>query len=80
MPGFFPIFYFVVPCIIDTVIQGMFFGISTEWLSASVAFILVYVEFQSFNSFIDDLSGLFNRKYMYHYLYHIQKKQLGQLY
>ena len=80
MPGFFPIFYFVVPCIIGTVIQGMFFGISTGWLSVSVAFILVYVEFQSFNSFIDDLSGLFNRKYMYHYLYHIQKKQPGQLY
>lgn len=69
---FFPIYFFIIPCMIGTMIQGFFFGISTIWLCVAIAFIIVYIEIQISISFIDDLSGLYNRKYMNHYLDKLQ--------
>lgn len=77
---FFPIYYFVVPCIIGTIIQGLFFGIAVGWLCVAIAFILIYIEFQISNSFIDDLSGLYNRKYMNHYLNKLQSNKTKHVY
>lgn len=77
---FFPIYYFVVPCMIGTIIQGLFFGIAVGWLCVAIAFILIYIEFQISNSFIDDLSGLYNRKYMNHYLNKLQNDKPKHVY
>lgn len=77
---FFPIYYFVVPCMIGTIIQGLFFGIAVGWLCVAIAFILIYIEFQISNSFIDDLSGLYNRKYMNHYLNKLQNNKTKHVY
>lgn len=77
---FFPIYYFVVPCMIGTIIQGLFFGIAVGWLCVAIAFILIYIEFQISNSFIDDLSGLYNRKYMNHYLDKLQNDKPKRAY
>lgn len=52
---FFPIYYFIIPCMIGTMIQGFFFGVSTIWLCVAIAFIIVYIEIQISISFIDDL-------------------------
>lgn len=77
---FFPIYYFIIPCMIGTMIQGFFFGISTIWLCVAIAFILVYIENQISVSFIDDLSGLYNRKYMNHYLNKLQSDKTKHVY
>lgn len=77
---FFPIYYFIIPCMIGTMIQGFFFGISTIWLCVAIAFILVYIENQISVSFIDDLSGLYNRKYMNHYLNKLQSDKNRHVY
>ena len=77
---FFPIYYFIIPCMIGTMIQGFFFGISTIWLCVAIAFILVYIESQISVSFIDDLSGLYNRKYMNHYLNKLQSNKTKHVY
>ena len=77
---FFPIYYFIIPCMIGTMIQGFFFGISTIWLCVAIAFILVYIEIQISISFIDDLSGLYNRKYMNHYLNKLQSDKTKHVY
>ena len=77
---FFPIYNFVVPCMIGTIIQGLFFGIAVGWLCVAIAFILIYIEFQISNSFIDDLSGLYNRKYMNHYLNKLQNNKTKHVY
>lgn len=77
---FFPIYYFIIPCMIGTMIQGFFFGISTIWLCVAIAFILVYIESQISVSFIDDLSGLYNRKYMNHYLNKLQNAKNKHVY
>ena len=77
---FFPIYYFIIPCMIGTMIQGFFFGISTIWLCVAIAFIIVYIEIQISISFIDDLSGLYNRKYMNHYLDKLQNDKPKRVY
>lgn len=77
---FFPIYYFIIPCMIGTMIQGFFFGVSTIWLCVAIAFILVYIENQISVSFIDDLSGLYNRKYMNHYLNKLQNDKTKHVY
>ena len=65
---------------IGTIIQGLFFGIAVGWLCVAIAFILIYIEFQISNSFIDDLSGLYNRKYMNHYLDKLQNDKPKRVY
>ena len=77
---FFPIYYFIIPCMIGTMIQGFFFGVSTIWLCVAIAFIIVYIEIQISISFIDDLSGLYNRKYMNHYLNKLQNDKTKHIY
>lgn len=77
---FFPIYFFIIPCMIGTMIQGFFFGISTIWLCVAIAFIIVYIEIQISISFIDDLSGLYNRKYMNHYLDKLQNDKPKRVY
>lgn len=77
---FFPIYYFIIPCMIGTMIQGFFFGVSTIWLCVAIAFILVYIENQISVSFIDDLSGLYNRKYMNYYLNKLQSDKNRHVY
>lgn len=77
---FFPIYFFIIPCMIGTMIQGFFFGISTVWLCVAIAFIIVYIEIQISISFIDDLSGLYNRKYMNHYLDKLQNDKPKRVY
>lgn len=77
---FFPIYFFIIPCMIGTMIQGFFFGISTIWLCVAIAFIIVYIEIQISISFIDDLSGLYNRKYMNHYLDKLQNDKPKHVY
>ena len=61
---FFPVFCFVVPCMIGTVLQGCFYGLATGWLSVAMAFVFVNLQMQSYNSYIDEMTGLFNRKYL----------------
>ena len=77
---FFPIYFFIIPCMIGTMIQGFFFGISTIWLCVAIAFIIVYIEIQISISFIDNLSGLYNRKYMNHYLNKLQNDKPKHVY
>lgn len=61
---FFPVHYFVITCIIGTIVQGFSYGITLGWASVAIAFMFVYIQTQSLNSFVDPLSGLYNRRYM----------------
>ena len=77
---FFPAYYFVVPCMLGTIIQGMFYGITIGWTSVAVAFLFVYIQTQSQNSFVDTLSGLYNRRYMDYILSRFKKNPNPQVY
>ncbi len=50
------------------------------WLCVAIAFIIVYIEIQISISFIHDLSGLYNRKYMNHYLDKLQNHKPKHVY
>lgn len=55
---------FVVPCMIGTVIQGLFYGITLGWTSVAIAFVHVYQQTQFLNFYTDSLSMLYNRRYL----------------
>ena len=61
---FFPILNFVIPCFIGTVLQLLFYGISTSFVSISIALIFVQMQLYAENAYLDELSGLLNRRYL----------------
>lgn len=67
-PFFFPIYCFIVPCMVGSIIQILFYGISLGWLSTAMATVFVYLELQIADYYVDSLSGLFNRRYINYYL------------
>lgn len=67
-PFFFPIYCFVIPSMIGTFLQFLFYGLSIGWIATSIACVFVYLELQTANYYADALSGLFNRPYMNYYL------------
>lgn len=68
MPFFFPVYCFVVPCMVGVVIQGAFYGLAVGWLTTAMAAVFVYLELQTKNFYLDGISGLFNRQYMNYHL------------
>lgn len=60
---FFPVYYFVIPSLLGTLAQGLFYGISTGWMLTSIALLFVQLHIANQNAYEDDLSGLYNRKY-----------------
>lgn len=60
---FFPVHYFILPCVAGTVVQGLYYGLSAGWFGVSLAFLFIQVQLQNMNAYIDELSGLYNRKY-----------------
>lgn len=63
---YFPIHYFVIPAVVGTIVQGLCYGLAAGWFSASLALVFMRIQLMNQNTFVDDLSGLYNRKY-YHY-------------
>lgn len=76
----FPVYLFVIPCIAGTIIQGLCYGIAVGWLSVAVAAVFIHIQLQNFNSFVDETSGLFNRKYLNYYLKKMQKAKTTDIY
>ncbi len=60
---FFPVHYFVLPSLLGTIAQGLFYGLSIGWLCTSVALLFVQLHLANQNAYEDELSGLYNRKY-----------------
>ena len=56
--------FFLVPCMTGIAIQWAFYGIAVGWLALSISLLFVYILFQSENSYVDSLTGLYNRKYL----------------
>ena len=65
---FFPVHYFILPCALGTIVQGLRYGISVGWFCTSLAFFFIQMQMQSMSAFLDDLSGLYNRRYYNHFI------------
>lgn len=61
---FFPVLYFVAPCLAGVIAQFCFYGITTSWISVATALVFVQMQTYAENLYKDELSGLFNRRYL----------------
>lgn len=67
--GFFvPAIIFMIPIFIFSVIQLFAYGYSLIWLGVAIALVSLYITVQNRVSYIDNLSGLFNRSYIHQYI------------
>ena len=71
----FPAYYFVVPCMVGTLVQGISYGIATGWFSVSIAFVMLQMRRQIFSAYVDELSGLNNRRYYNYFIDMIARSQ-----
>ncbi len=61
---FFPAILFMIPIIIGSLLQFFFYGYAFLWLGVSIGMISLFINVQNEASFVDPLSGLFNRQYL----------------
>lgn len=61
---FFPVLYFVMPCLLGVIIQLFCYGITTAWVSVTLAMTYVQMQLYAENIYVDELSGLYNRRYL----------------
>ena len=73
--NFFPIQYFLLPCMVGVITQFIWYGITTSWISVAIALTFVQMQYDSENLLVDALSGLYNRRYLNGIL---QKKDIIQ--
>lgn len=65
---FFPVMFFVLFCFTGVMLQMLLFGLSLIYICSAIGLLGVYMELQNEKSYIDGLSGLYNRQYMTRYL------------
>lgn len=71
---FFPISVFLVPVIVGAVLQALFFGISLAWPCVAIALVSIHMSQQNELSYIDRLTGLYNRTYLDYALQVMQRR------
>lgn len=59
---------FLVPVIIGTGLQFLFYGLSLAWLSSAIGIVGLFMMQQNEMAFIDPLVGIYNRQYLDHNL------------
>lgn len=60
----FPVLQFIIPFLIGTAVQGVFYGVSTIWPSAGISVCGVLLGLQKEALFYDGLTGMYNRGYL----------------
>lgn len=62
--SYFSVFYFVCICFAGVLIQLVFYGVTSSWLLAAVTLIFIQMQSYAENIYMDELSGLYNRRYL----------------
>jgi diguanylate cyclase (GGDEF)-like protein len=65
---FLPVVFFLLPIFIGSGVQFLCYGLSTVWLSTAVGMTALHNSIQNELSYVDSLSGLFTRQYLYRFL------------
>ncbi len=61
---FFPIYLMIGPIFIGCSLQMIFYGISLIWVSVAVGITSIFMAIQNEYSYLDTLTGLYNRAYL----------------
>lgn len=64
----FPVIYFVTPIVIAVTVQAFFYGISLIYIGISIGLTGIYISTQSESAYIDQLCGVYNRRYYNDYI------------
>ena len=66
--AFFNINLFLLPILAGAGLQFMFYGLSLAWLSAAIGLVGLFMMQQNEMTYIDALTGIYNRQYLNHIL------------
>jgi len=64
----FPAIYFIIPITVAMVVQMFYYGISLCFIGIAIAITGVYMSTQSESTYIDQLCGVYNRRYYNDYM------------
>lgn len=77
---FLPVLIFLAPILLGIMLQMVFYGMSFIWVSVSVGLVSLYINIQNEASWVDSLTGLYNRQYLSRFLLSNPERQpSGQL-
>lgn len=65
---YLPVLLFILPVAIGSLLQFLFYGIATLWLSAAIGLTSLYISLQTENAYLDRLTGVYNRHYFETYV------------
>lgn len=63
--NFFPVGVFLFPVLTGYLAQTLFYGLTTGWVSVAVGLCNTFMSIQKENAYIDRLTGLLNRAYLF---------------
>lgn len=76
---FFPIYLMLGPIVTGCAIQSFFYGISLIWVSLAVGLTAIYMSIQNEFSYLDTLTGLYNRAYLDYQMETMARDNTGNL-
>lgn len=62
--SFFPVLFFVGPCLAGIIIQLFYYGVTTTWITSAIAMTFIQMQSYAENLYTDELSGLYNRRFL----------------
>ncbi len=65
---YLPVLLFILPVAIGSLLQFLFYGIATLWLSAAIGLTSLYISIQTENAYLDRLTGVYNQHYFETYV------------
>jgi diguanylate cyclase (GGDEF)-like protein len=75
---FFPLYLMIGPIVIGCLLQALFYGVSLIWVSMAVGLTAIYMSLQNEFSYLDKLTGLYNRAYLDYLLEGASKDNSGR--
>ena len=70
---YMPALSFLLPIYIGSVVQLFCYGIAVIWVAVAVGLIFLYINLQSEETFLDSVTGLYNRNFLIHYMNQLKK-------
>lgn len=68
-----PMLMYSLPPFIGGILQALYFGTSLVWVCTTISILVIFINIQNSQLFIDHLTGLYNRKQLDYYLQEWQK-------
>lgn len=72
---FMPVLLYVLPVYVGSLLQLVMYGMSSIWVCEALGLTAVYINLQNETSYLDSLTGLYNRTYLFKYLEGVWKKR-----